>query len=76
MVNSKLLVIIIFLIFTTSCAKQEKKVQNIKKTSQELEMTMAYKEAYDKLKFNDNNNKKERVFFIYSFSLSTAINAC
>ena len=60
MVYSKLLVIIIFLIFATSCAKQEKKVQNIKKTSQELEMTMAYKEAYDKLQFNDTYNAAQK----------------
>ena len=55
MMYSKLPLILIFLIFLSSCTKKEQEIQNIKKTSQELEMTMAYNEGYEKLKINDKN---------------------
>jgi|TARA_Y100000389_G_C17386832_1_gene477541 outer membrane protein assembly factor BamD len=48
----KYILIVIFLIFS-SCAKDEKKISNIKEISQELEMIEAYNEAYDKLSQND-----------------------
>ena len=45
--------ILIVLLFFVSCAKEEKKISNIKKTSQELEMINAYNEAYEQLNNND-----------------------
>ncbi len=56
----KLLSILYFFIFVTSCNKNEQPVQNIKKTSQELEMTMAYNEAYEKLEINDTYNAAQK----------------
>ena len=52
----KLFIILNYLISFLSCAKEEPKVQNIKKKSQELEMTIAYKEAIEKLEINDTYN--------------------
>ena len=52
----KLFIILTYLISFLSCAKEEPKVQNIKKKSQELEMTIAYKEAIEKLEINDTYN--------------------
>tara|TARA_B100001250_G_scaffold396900_1_gene403396 strand:- start:129 stop:965 length:837 start_codon:yes stop_codon:yes gene_type:complete len=57
---SKLPLILIFLIFLSSCTKKEQEIQNIKKTSQELEMTMAYNEGYEKLKINDTYNAAQK----------------
>ena len=51
---------IIILILVSSCVKKEKTSQNIKKTSQELEMTMAYNEGYEKLKINDTYNAAQK----------------
>ena len=53
MIYQKLILILIFLISVVSCTKKELEVKNIKKKSQELEMTMAYNEGYEKLKIND-----------------------
>ncbi len=58
--NSKFLIILIFLIFITSCSKKEPEVKNIKKKSQELEMNMAYKEGYEKLQNNDTYNAAQK----------------
>ncbi len=52
----KLFLILTYIISFLSCAKEEPKVQNIKKKSQELEMTIAYKEATEKLEINDTYN--------------------
>ena len=52
----KLFLILIYIISFLSCTKEETKVQNIKKKSQELEMTIAYKEAIEKLEINDTYN--------------------
>jgi len=52
----KLFLILIYITFFLSCAKEEPKVKNIKKKSQELEMTIAYKEAIEKLEINDTYN--------------------
>ncbi len=60
MMYSKLPLILIFLIFLSSCTKKEQEIQNIKKTSQELEMTMAYNEGYEKLKINDTYNAAQK----------------
>ena len=45
---------------TFSCSKKEAKIQNIKKKSQELEMSIAYKEALDKLEINDTYNAAQK----------------
>tara|TARA_S200000501_G_C20824552_1_gene744373 strand:- start:806 stop:1645 length:840 start_codon:yes stop_codon:yes gene_type:complete len=60
MIRLKLSLILIFLIFVSSCSKKGEEIQNIKKTSQELEMTMAYKEAYEKLQNNDTYNAAQK----------------
>ena len=52
----KLFLILIYITFFLSCAKEEPKVKNIKKKSQELEMTIAHKEAIEKLEINDTYN--------------------
>ena len=56
----KLIFSLIFIIFYTSCAKEEPQVKNIKKKSQELEMSIAYKEALDKLEVNDTYNAAQK----------------
>ena len=56
---SYILILLIFL-FTFSCSKKEVEVPNIKKKSQELEMSIAYKEALDKLKINDTYNAAQK----------------
>ena len=60
MIYSKILLTLFFLIFITSCNKKDQEIQNIKKKSQELEMTMAYNEGYKKLKINDTYNAAEK----------------
>ena len=52
----KLFLILTYIISFLSCTKEEPKIQNIKKKSQELEMTIAYKEAIEKLEINDTYN--------------------
>ena len=49
----KYLLVLLFLISLSSCAKEEKEVSIIKETRQDLEMVRAYKEAYDALEDND-----------------------
>ena len=56
---SYILILLIFL-FTFSCSKKEVEVPNIKKKSQELEMSIAYKEALDKLEINDTYNAAQK----------------
>ena len=56
---SYILILLIFL-FTFSCSKKEVVAQNIKKKSQELEMSIAYKEALDKLEINDTYNAAQK----------------
>ena len=62
MPRSKLsyILILLILIFAVSCSKKEAKIQNIKKKSQELEMSIAYKEALDKLEINDTYNAAQK----------------
>ena len=60
MVYRKLSLILIFIIFFVSCSKKEPEATNIKKKSQELEMTMAYNEGYQKLKINDTYNAAQK----------------
>tara|TARA_A200000113_G_scaffold141498_1_gene127090 strand:+ start:9 stop:848 length:840 start_codon:yes stop_codon:yes gene_type:complete len=57
---SKLIIILIFLVLVTSCSKKEPVIKNIKKTSQESEMSTAYNEAYEKLKINDTYNAAQK----------------
>ncbi len=54
------ILISLILLFSISCSKKEVQVQNIKKKSQELEMTIAYKEALDKLEINDTYNAAQK----------------
>ena len=56
----KLTLILILLTFLVSCSKKEPEVKNIKKVSQELEMTIAYNEAYEKLQINDTYNAAQK----------------
>ena len=56
---SYILILFIFL-FSFSCSKKEVEVQNIKKKSQEQEMSIAYKEALDKLELNDTYNAAQK----------------
>jgi len=62
MLRSKLSYVLILLILfvTISCSKKEAEIQNIKKKSQELEMSIAYKEALDKLEINDTYNAAQK----------------
>ncbi len=60
MYKLNLILIFIILIFLNSCSKQEKKVLNIKETSQEMEMTTSYKTAYEMLNKNDNFNAAQK----------------
>ena len=60
MIYQKLILILIFLISVVSCTKKELEVKNIKKKSQELEMTMAYNEGYEKLRINDTYNAAQK----------------
>ena len=50
----------IILLFLFSCSKEEPQIKNIKKKSQELEMTVVYKEAFEKLKVNDTYNAAQK----------------
>ena len=52
MIRLNFLFLIIIFLFN-SCAKEEEKILNIKNTSQELEMSTTYKEAYNLLNKND-----------------------
>ena len=56
---SYILILLIFL-FSFSCSKKEVEVPNIKKKSQELEMSIAYKEALEKLEINDTYNAAQK----------------
>ena len=48
------LIILLFLLLVfNSCSKDEKKIQNIQETTQELEFTKIYNEAYDELQKNN-----------------------
>ncbi len=54
------ILILLILLFSISCSKKEAEIKNIKKKSQELEMTIAYKEALDKLELNDTYNAAQK----------------
>ncbi len=54
------ILVLLILLFSISCSKKEIEVKNIKKKSQELEMTIAYKEALDKLELNDTYNAAQK----------------
>ena len=56
--NYSYYLIILLLLF--SCSKDEPQIKNIKKKSQELEMTVVYKEALEKLKVNDTYNAAQK----------------
>ncbi len=62
MFSSKLsyTLIVLILLITVSCSKKDVKIQNIKKKSQEQEMTIAYKEALEKLEINDTYNAAQK----------------
>ena len=60
MIYQKLILILIFLISVVSCTKKDLEVKNIKKKNQELEMTMAYNEGYEKLRINDTYNAAQK----------------
>ena len=60
MIKFKFLYIFIFIILFSSCSKQEEKIINIKKTSQDLEMVAVYKEAYENLNKNDPYNAAKK----------------
>ena len=51
---------LLILFVGVSCSKKEAEIQNIKKKSQELEMSIAYKEALDKLEINDTYNAAQK----------------
>ena len=57
---SKLFIILIFLVLISSCSKKEPVIKNIKNTSQESEMSIAYNEGYEKLKINDTYNAAQK----------------
>ena len=56
----KLSVACTILIILFSCSKKEPEVKNINKISQELEMTIAYNEGYEKLKINETYNAAQK----------------
>ena len=60
MTSSKLSLVLIILIFLVSCSKEEPNIQNIKKKSQELEMTAAYEEGLEKLRNFDTYNAAQK----------------
>ncbi len=60
MVYRKLSLLLIFLIYFGSCSKEKANIQNIKKKSQELEMSLAYKEALEKLEIYDTYNAAQK----------------
>ena len=60
MIRAKLSSILIILIFLVSCSKEEPNIQNIKKKSQELEMTLAYEEGLEKLRNYDTYNAAQK----------------
>ncbi|WP_440926704.1 outer membrane protein assembly factor BamD, partial [Candidatus Pelagibacter sp.] len=60
MISAKLSSILIILIFIVSCSKEEPNTQNIKKKSQELEMTLAYEEGLEKLRKYDTYNAAQK----------------
>ena len=49
----KHIIIFIFIIFLTSCSKEEKKISYIKETTQDLEIALTYEEAYKALEEGD-----------------------
>ena len=60
MIKPKISLILIIFICFASCNKKEPEVLNIKKKSQELEMTIAFNEGYEKLKINDTYNAAQK----------------
>ena len=60
MTSSKLSLVLIILIFLVSCSKEEPNIQNIKKKSQELEMTAAYEDGLEKLRNFDTYNAAQK----------------
>lgn len=57
---TKLSFLFAILIIIISCSKEEPKIKNITKTSQELEMISAYNEGFEKLKVNDTYNAAQK----------------
>ena len=60
MTSAKFSSVLIILIFLVSCTKEEPNIQNIKKKSQELEMTVAYEEGLEKLRNFDTYNAAQK----------------
>jgi outer membrane protein assembly factor BamD len=60
MFKTKFITIVLLISLLSACAKEEKKVSNIKKQSQELEMSTTYSEAFDMLETNDTYNAAQR----------------
>ena len=60
MTITKLSFLFTILIIIISCSKEEPKIKNITKTSQELEMISAYNEGFEKLKVNDTYNAAQK----------------
>ena len=54
------ILILLILFATVSCWKKETEIQNIKKKIEELEMSIAYEEALDKLDINDTYNAAQK----------------
>ena len=57
---SKVLLFLLFLLFTISCTKDQPTTQNIKKKTQELEMIEAYNDGLEKLNNNDTYNAAQK----------------
>ena len=57
---TKLSFLFAIIIIIISCSKEEPKIKNITKTSQELEMISAYNEGFEKLKINDTYNAAQK----------------
>ncbi len=60
MVKIKYNLLLILLIFLSSCSKKVDEIKNIKKQSQELEMITVYNEAFKKLEINDTFNAAQK----------------
>ena len=54
MIHLKLIILIFSLLFLNSCSKEQKNISAIQETTQELEFSKAYNEAYEELKKNNS----------------------
>ena len=51
--NKSIIILLLFLLFTVACSKEEVKISKIKETKQDQEMVRSYKDAYDALEKGD-----------------------